>query len=247
MDSLEEFRKIWIKKRQYPFSQFINDLIYPLRNDCKKILIYKTLKTIYQFTLLKTPALFQLYDHVQDIDQENIPGAILEMGCWRGGAGALMAYTTEKNNSGRKTWFFDSFAGFPKLSSHDIAPLTDNNRPLGKGDLYMEQKDAEEIIQKMKLKNYQIIPGWFQESLPKYKLEIGPIALLHLDCDLYESVQYCLEELYDQVSVGGYIVFDDYFTWPGSRKALFEFIKKRDLYPAINVYPNAQTAFLRKE
>jgi hypothetical protein len=69
------------------------------------------------------------------------------------------------------------------------------------------------------------VKGLFQDTLPSSN--IGPIALLHIDGDWYESVRVCLEELYGQVSPGGIIQFDDYGYWQGARKAVDEFLAKR--------------------
>lgn len=61
------------------------------------------------------------------------------------------------------------------------------------------------------------------------KKSIGRIALLHLDCDWYESVKFCLNELYDNVVQGGFIFIDDYGAWRGCKKAVDEFMKERNL------------------
>jgi asparagine synthase (glutamine-hydrolysing) len=50
---------------------------------------------------------------------------------------------------------------------------------------------------------------------------------LHVDGDWYESVKVCLESLYDKVSPGGVIQFDDYAHWAGARKAVDEFLARR--------------------
>ena len=67
------------------------------------------------------------------------------------------------------------------------------------------------------------------EILPKVKKEIGQIAILRLDADWYSSTMTILNELYDQVVSGGFVIFDDYGTWPGCRQAVHEFIEKRKL------------------
>ncbi len=72
-----------------------------------------------------------------------------------------------------------------------------------------------------------MVKGWFTDTIPIS--EVGAIALLHLDCDLYESVKFCLEHLYDNVIEGGYIVIDDYGYWSGCKAAVDEFIKYRNL------------------
>jgi hypothetical protein len=50
------------------------------------------------------------------------------------------------------------------------------------------------------------------------------IALLRLDTDWYESTRHELEHLYARVPPGGVLIFDDYSTWQGARKAVDEFV-----------------------
>jgi O-methyltransferase len=74
-----------------------------------------------------------------------------------------------------------------------------------------------------------LVPGWFDETLPKIRERFGPIALLRIDADWHASVSTCLEQLYDQVVDGGYIVLDDYYTWDGCSIAVHEFLGRRQL------------------
>jgi hypothetical protein len=62
----------------------------------------------------------------------------------------------------------------------------------------------------------------FDATLPKYE---GRIALLHLDCDLYESYKTALTHLYEKVAPGGVVMFDEYddSRWPGAKIAIDEF------------------------
>ncbi len=46
------------------------------------------------------------------------------------------------------------------------------------------------------------------------------IALLHLDCDMYESNVVALRSLYSRISPGGYIIVDDYGAVAGCRRAV---------------------------
>jgi hypothetical protein len=77
------------------------------------------------------------------------------------------------------------------------------------------------IINRVRLKK-----GWFNDTLPTYD---GDIAILHLDCDLYESYKISLELLYDKVKHGGIIMFDEYDDkrWPGATKAINEFFRDK--------------------
>ena len=60
-------------------------------------------------------------------------------------------------------------------------------------------------------------------TLPVDAGKLGPIALLRLDGDWYESTRFCLEHLYSNLSPGGVIIMDDYWAWEGCRKATDEY------------------------
>ena len=51
--------------------------------------------------------------------------------------------------------------------------------------------------------------------VPRHSAEapIERLAVLRLDGDLYESTIQCWSP-YDKLSVGGYVIVDDYATWP---------------------------------
>ena len=73
----------------------------------------------------------------------------------------------------------------------------------------------------------EFIPGEFCDSLSSY--DGAPIALLHLDSDLYESYATTLNSLYQYVVPGGIITFDEYRApiWPGPTQAVDEFFEDR--------------------
>ena len=71
--------------------------------------------------------------------------------------------------------------------------------------------------------------GLFADTLPAKREEVGPISLLHLDGDWYESTRDILLNLYDVVLVGGYLQADDYGYWEGCRRAIEEFEAERGL------------------
>lgn len=75
---------------------------------------------------------------------------------------------------------------------------------------------------------YKLIKGWFSDTLPGF-VPPGPIGILRLDGDWYESTMTCLEALYDHVAPRGIIVIDDYYTWDGCTRAVHDFLSKRSL------------------
>lgn len=79
-----------------------------------------------------------------------------------------------------------------------------------------------------------VVKGFFEESLNKYTGT--SIALLHVDCDLYESTLTVLRQMYPRVVSGGVVLFDEYMGtvenmgMPGEFQAVNEYLgEQRDL------------------
>lgn len=76
--------------------------------------------------------------------------------------------------------------------------------------------------------NAILIKGWFDKTLPDFlSKQSGPLAFLHVDCDLYSSTKTIFDLLAPRIVSGTVIVFDDYFNYPGwqmhEHKAFEEF------------------------
>lgn len=97
------------------------------------------------------------------------------------------------------------------------------------------QADVSDVIRPIK--------GLFQKTLPTAKQEIGPIALLHLDGDWYDSTRAILENLYAQTQPGAYLQIDDYGYWDGCRKAVEEFEAELGVKFAIDVIDSTGVCF----
>ncbi|MCP4367778.1 MAG: macrocin O-methyltransferase [Deltaproteobacteria bacterium] len=177
---------------------------------------------------LSYPRLAQIYELAMHIEEKKFDGAFVECGVWNGGSAAIVAELA-KHNRRRHLWLFDSWEGLPEPTEFDIS----HDGQLGeKGTSFgYEEKVKELLFHKLHLDHtkIQLVKGWFHDTISSHKKNIGNIALLHLDCDWYESIKFCLEELYDQVIDGGFIVIDDYGYWQGCKKAVDEFFEKRKL------------------
>lgn len=71
------------------------------------------------------------------------------------------------------------------------------------------------------------LQGWFKDTLPA----IPPgqrFALVRLDGDLYESTLDALTHLYPNLSVGGWLVVDDYGVIEACRQAVHDDGAARD-------------------
>lgn len=193
---------------------------------------------ILPFTQVTYFRLSNTYELARIIEKKRIKGAFVECGVWKGGCVAIMAYLADKVKSNRKIWLFDSFEGMPEATIFDgdkAKRLSKNQfggrlEPVGTNVANIE--DCKEILFNclhINKENIILKKGWFQDTLPKAKNEIGPIAILRIDADWYESTKCCLEDLFDNVIVGGYIIIDDYGYYPGCKKAVDEFVENKKL------------------
>ncbi|MEZ5366460.1 MAG: TylF/MycF/NovP-related O-methyltransferase [Bryobacterales bacterium] len=177
------------------------------------------------YTLIGAWGLLALYRLCVRAEEQGIVGAFVECGVYRGGCGGVMAALAAEADPPRRTWLFDSFEGLPEPSEHDRA-----NRQAAAGEYAAPIDDVRRLLfDELRLDpaSIAIEKGWFDQTLPDTAPQIGPISVLRLDADLYESTRCCLENLYDQVEPGGFVIVDDYLGWPGCRKAVDEFLAGR--------------------
>lgn len=149
------------------------------------------------------------------VEREGVPGALVDCGVWNGGSTILMGL----GSTGRQLWAFDSFAGLPSPSE------VDGELSFGYvGDCVgSEARLREGMAQYSDERRLNVRAGWFEDTLRAAATEVGPVAVLHCDGDWYESVRLTLEVFYPLVSAGGYVVIDDYGTWPGAKRATDEY------------------------
>lgn len=82
--------------------------------------------------------------------------------------------------------------------------------------------------------NCCLVVGWFQDTLPGFvRQHTEPVALLHIDSDLYSSAQLVLAQLQHQIVAGTVIVFDEYMNYPGWQQDEFrawqEFVQEHSI------------------
>jgi len=152
---------------------------------------------------------------------DGVPGALVDCGTWNGGSTALLSAGAPD----REVWAFDSFQGLPAPTGRDLpVVITDEIIAAVEGGcLGSESLLREAVALYGRADGLQVRPGWFSDTLPGAAAEIGTIAVLHCDSDLYDSVRLTLEELYGSVSPGGCVVIDDYGAIPGARQATDDF------------------------
>jgi len=203
------------------FSPKVLSLIIKLSND--------------RLTYLDKFALFDLASAVKKT--QKLDGIIIETGTALGGSAILIAKTKQK-----KTYLhlYDTFEQIPPPGKNDSEDVHQryyeivNGKATGLGtDLYYGYQTN--LLEKVKnsFQSYNINTqsnnvifhkGLFQDTLNINQ----PIKLAHIDCDWYDSVKICLEEIVPNLKVNGIIIIDDYDHWSGSKKAVDEFFSKQE-------------------
>lgn len=122
---------------------------------------------------------------------------ILEFGCYK--ATSINYFANKLPNN--KFYGFDSFQGLP-------SDWFGQNIPMGTFDLKLNLPRVS--------KNVELIPGWFDESLPKFFDENPELntSFLHIDSDTYESACTVLIHVRDHLKPGVFILFDEYLSYP---------------------------------
>jgi len=164
---------------------------------------------------------------------DGIPGDFIETGVWRGGAciylrAILEAYGVRE----RHVWAADSFEGLP--------PPDADTYPADAGDTFHTYRELAVPLEAVK-RNFErygllddhivFLKGWFRDTLPG--CQTGPLAILRMDGDMYESTMDALTHLYDRVSAGGYVIVDDYRVVDGCRQAVDDFRARRGILDEI--------------
>jgi len=182
----------------------------------------------FSFTLVGRKRLDNLQQAIEDVLRNDVPGDFLEAGVWRGGCCIMMrAVLAAHGCRDRNVWLADSFAGLPPSQRPE-----DMNYPMDSSRLPVLAVTADEVRQNFERfglldEQVRFLPGWFHQSLPGS--DTGPLALLRVDCDLYDSTMTVLEALYDRVSPGGWVIIDDYGILPPCKQAVDEFRERRGI------------------
>lgn len=202
-------------------------------------------------TMVSWPGCYQAFLAAQHVANNDIPGAIVQCGTWRGGLAAMIADTLAgAGDTEREIYLYDSFQGMPLPGEHDVKVSAPEVRAV---DLYHERQANGREWAKAVAANVQgamvrsgypgrvhIIEGDVLETIPGDAPQ--EIALLHLDTDWYESTRHELEHLYPRLVPSGVLVVDDYRHWAGSRKAVDEYFSEQAMFLAHDSHYSSVTA-----
>jgi predicted O-methyltransferase YrrM len=163
----------------------------------------------------RAPHFLTRMDMLEGICSGNlIDGSIAEFGVF---TGAVTRFIRPRFPD-RVYHAFDSFRGVPEQMSLSVSKWA---------------FDQGGVVPKLP-KDVTVHAGWFADTLPEYRKAYDEaLALIYIDCDLYESVCEVLDGIQDQLRPGSILVFDDWYNFPNweahSYRAVNEFVARSGL------------------
>lgn len=167
----------------------------------------------------------------------NIPGDVVEFGCYKadtsvlyqkllesmGHGGVIQSENHAPSSSQKTLWLYDSFEGLPAKTREDNSAAGDAFQA---GELLVTKREVIEKFKKMGLKLPKIKKAFFDDLDIIYDIP-EKISYAFLDGDLYQSIKTSLRLVAEKMSQGGVIIVHDYNNpeLPGSSRAVDEWLK----------------------
>jgi len=216
-----------------------------------KIVPYEPIKRAYGedwpptgLTMIGNERLEQFRASIEEVNRNGVPGAIVEMGVWRGGA-MLMAAACQKEYKSlggtinRELFLFDAFEEIPAASYGEYSEF-----------LFNTEKDVEGAFEWFGLNNPNVHfrKGLFQKTVPQIESDplLSQIAVYRIDGNFYDSYSDALYYGYENVPVGGIIIFDDVMSHEAVARAWLDFKNDQGLPETLNRI-DKHSAWFRKE
>lgn len=242
--------KLFIKKIIFKLNSILKR--YNLRvtiQSTKKLFNFESLssseiqkiKKILKLTMVSEENLIFLVSAIKYLKKNQIEGDYAETGIWRGGI-SILSYQifSEKFKKKKHFYLYDTFEGmvkpgkFDKKLNKNLSQVIDKWKKTSKtkegwnfSSLNEVKDNIIRICGKRSLIDFTFIKGKVEKSLKNRKNLPKKICLLRLDTDFYHSTKAELKYLFDRVSNGGIIIFDDYSNWLGAKKAIDNFLKNK--------------------
>lgn len=206
--------------------------------------------SISPFTMTSKERVFALWQSVEYLTQNDIPGAIVECGVWKGGSIMAVATTLLRSNAaGRELYLFDTFEGMPEPSSDDIDVANTTARDHLKTMAASYRAGMPEVKKNVLSTGYPeakifLVKGKVEDTIPAQAPD--NIALLRLDTDWYESTYHEMCHLYPRLVSGGVLIVDDYGHWAGAKKAIDQYFGERQIKPLLHRIDYTGRIFVKK-
>lgn len=200
----------------------------------------RTFEAVREFTMTSPERIHEVVSAVRYVVSSGIDGALVECGVWRGGSAMAMALTLKAlGDTRRDLYLYDTFAGMTAPTRIDVSADGDDaerkfaERRLSDDTSEWCRAPLDDVERNLAKTGYpseriHLVQGKVEDTLPARRPS-GPIAILRLDTDWYESTRHELEHLYPLLARGGALILDDYGYWAGARRAVDEYAARNGL------------------
>jgi len=160
----------------------------------------ETYEIVKKYTLVDQYRCYELWQLVAEVAK--LSGALIEVGVWKGGSGALIAQKAKLLGIKDRVYLCDTFKGVVKAGVYDSSYK-------GGEHADVSEKTVVELINKLKLTNTKLLVGIFPDEVAHLVTD-KQIRFCHIDVDVYQGAKDITEWLWPKLVIGGIIVFDDY-------------------------------------
>jgi hypothetical protein len=193
----------------------------------------EVIRQVRRHTMTSPARLNALMDGVEHVVRNEIGGAFVECGVWKGGSMMAVALTLKAlGQTDRELVLFDTFTGMTEPTPEDAVSPYDGYslHSMWKRRTNWSGIPAADVRTAMASTGYPMdrvtfVEGPVEETLPREAP--ARIALLRLDTDWYASTRAEMEHLYPNLATGGVLVIDDYGHYAGARRAVDEALAAR--------------------
>ncbi len=157
--------------------------------------------------------LFTLWQGVKGVAASSAP--IVEVGAWKGGSSRFLAEACRHFSKQGRIYSCDTFTG-----PVQVTPGVDGDRTAAQfEDLY---DDARALL--ASYPDVEVVKGDIEDTASL--IPDTPLAMLHVDVNVYRATAFTLETFAPRIEPGGVIVADDYgsITCPGVKQSVDEFV-----------------------
>lgn len=160
-------------------------------------------------------------------------GHVAEFDSYRGGSVLFMATVLKHMHPKMKIYSFDTFQGMPQTDERK-----DSVKDGDFADVSLDEIKA--TARDLRIDNIEFIQGTFEETLPAAIGQIGPLRLVHIDCDTFSGIETSYKYSKQAMVPGAYIVLDDalHSTCIGAFEAAERFLIREDGLHAEQNYPH---------
>jgi O-methyltransferase len=198
------------------------------------------IQQVRPWTMTSPERINALIQAVRYLSGNDIMGAVVECGVWKGGSMAAVARTlVQLNDLDRDLYLFDTFEGMSAPTDEDMDFSGTRASDILRQDpaYYCDNAPLESVKALLSQTGYPMnkihfVKGNVEDTLPEQAPNV--ISLLRLDTDWYASTKHELTHLFPILASRGVIVIDDYGHWKGSQQACDEYFEENHIHILLN-------------